>query len=142
MWPWAAHEARIREHFPEIDDAGCAEMLHELVCVKEQDPLTALQDNIFEARQMQLMQMTPNFEMTMYLAQATGAFIVTDSALRWQEILLAARPHLGALPPRLRRLATKLADAEFLFPDDPGRVGLVAPVGTLRCSPRLATEMV
>ncbi|MCP1247304.1 DUF4238 domain-containing protein [Acetobacter cerevisiae] len=145
MWPRAAHEARIRKNFPEIDDAGCAEMLHELERMKEQDPLTALQDNIFEGGkeggQMRLMQTAPNFEMTMYLAQATGAFIVTDSAFRWQEILLAARPRLGALPARLQSLATKIADAEFLFPEDPDRIVRLAHNGTLEAYPRLFSEM-
>lgn len=35
------------------------------------------------------LKLAPNFEMSMYLAQATGASIVTDNKSRWQEIQLA-----------------------------------------------------
>ena len=48
--------------------------------------LTAPKDDTFddgkEGGQMRLMQMGPNFEIAMYLAQATGTGIVTDSAFR------------------------------------------------------------
>ena len=110
-------------------------MRAEIDRLKEEDPLTALQDNIFgggeEGGQMRLMQMAPNFEMAMYLAQATGASIVTDSAYRWKEILRAAAPRAKAPPARLRELATRIADAEFLFPDDPDRIVRLARNRTL-----------
>jgi hypothetical protein len=135
MWSRDAQEARMRENFPNLDDAGRADMWRALEWMKEQDSLTALQDGIFgggeEGGQMRLMQMGPNFEIAMYLAQATGASIVTDSAFRWQEILRAARPRLGAPPARLRGLAAKIADATFLFPDDPDRIVRLARDETL-----------
>lgn len=145
MWPRDAQEARMRENFPELDDSGRAEMWRALEWMKEQDSLTALQDGIFgggeEGGQMRLMQMGPNFEIAMYLAQATGASIVTDSAFRWQEILRAARPRAGAPPARLRRLATKIADATFLFPDDPDRIVGLARDGMLGAYPELFGKM-
>lgn len=33
--------------------------------------------------QLRMLKLAPNFEMAMYLAQVTGAAIVTDCALRW-----------------------------------------------------------
>lgn len=145
MWPRDAQEARMRENFPDLDSAGRAEMWRALEWMKEQDSLTALQDGIFdggeEGGQMRLMQMGPNFEIAMYLAQATGAFIVTDSAFRWQEILRAARPRVGAPPARFQGLATKIADAAFLFPDDPDRIVRLARDGTLDAYPALFREM-
>ena len=90
---------------------------------------------------MRLMQMGPNFEIAMYLAQATGAFIVTDSAFRWQEILRAARPRVGAPSARFRSLAGKIADAAFLFPDDPDRIVRLARDGTIGAYQRLFAEM-
>lgn len=81
--------------------------------------------------QMRLMQMGPNFEIAMYLAQATGASIVTDSAFRWREILRAARPKASEPPARLRQLAGNLADAAFLFPDNPDSIIQLAREGIL-----------
>lgn len=145
MWPKDAHEARLRKCFPDLDDDGLAKLRSEIERIKEEDPLAALQDGVFDGGedqgQMRLMQMSPNFEIAMYLAQATGASIVTDSAFRWQEILRAARPRAGAPPATLRRLASNIADAEFLFPDDADRiVGLVRD-SVLRDYPKLFAEV-
>ena len=135
----------MRENFPDLDEAGRAEMWRALEGMKEQDSLTALQDGIFgggeEGGQMRLMQMGPNFEIAMYLAQATGASIVTDSAFRWQEILRAARPRLDAPPARLRRLAGEIADATFLFPADPDRIVRLARDGALAAYPKLSGDV-
>ncbi len=145
MWPRDAQEARLRENFPDLDATGIAEIWAELERLKEEDPLTALQDGIFdggkEGGQMRLMQMGPNFEIAMYLAQVTGASIVTDSAFRWREILHAARPRPGAPPARLRQLARILADAAFLFPDNPDRIIQLAREGILSGYPTLFGDM-
>jgi hypothetical protein len=145
MWPRDAQEARLQENFPDLDATGIAGIWSELERLKEEDPLTALQDGIFDGGkdggQMRLMQMAPNFEIAMYLAQATGAFIVTDSAFRWREILRAARPRSGAPPARFGQLAGNLADAAFLFPDNPDRIIQLAREGTLSGYPTLFGEM-
>ena len=113
--------------------------------MKEEDPLAALQDGILEGGesggQMRLMQMSPNFDIAMYLAQATGASIVTDSAFRWQEILRAARPRAEAPQARLRRLAANISDAVFLFPDDADRIVGLARDGVLGAYPKLFAEV-
>ena len=145
MWPRDAQERRIRENYPDLNEVGIAKLWSELEMLKEEDPLTALQDNIFdsgkEGGQMRLMQMGPNFEIAMYLAQATGATIVTDSAFRWQEIIRAARPRLKAPPARFTQLAGNLADAEFLFPDNPNRIVEMASEGISAGYPALFGEM-
>ncbi|ARS26795.1 DUF4238 domain-containing protein [Sphingomonas sp. KC8] len=145
MWPRDAQEARMLENFPDLDAAGIAEIWSELERLKEEDPLTALQDGIFdggkEGGQMRLVQMGPNFEIAMYLAQVTGASIVTDSAFRWREIIRAARPKSGAPPARFKVLAGNLADVAFLFPDNPDRIIQMAREGTLACYPALFGEM-
>lgn len=145
MWPRDAQDARMRENFPDLDDAGRAEMWCALEWMKEQDPLTALQDGIFgggeDGGQMRLMQIGPNFETAMYLAQATGASIVTDSGFRWQEILRAARPRVGTPPARLQGLAAKIADATFLFPDDSDQIVRLAHDGTFGAYHSLFAKM-
>lgn len=88
--------------------------------LKEQDPLVSLQDGpAAEAQktgQFTLMKLAPNFEMAMYLAQATGAAIITDSQHRWAEVLRAIR----RLPSRpafaLPELADQVQRTEFLLP--------------------------
>jgi len=39
-----------------------------------------------ESSQMLILRTTPNMEMTMFLAQATGSMIITDNSFRWSEI--------------------------------------------------------
>jgi hypothetical protein len=144
MWPKDALEARVRKNFPDLDDEGLAEIQSGIERMKEDDPLTALQDGIFDGGedggQMRLMQMSPNFEMAMYLAQATGASIVTDSAVRWREILRAAL-RADAPPARLQRLAANIAESVFLFSDDSDRIVNLARDGVLCAYPKLFAEM-
>lgn len=90
--------------------------------MKEEDPLSALHEDLLaggaQGGQLRMLKLAPNFEMAMYLAQATGATIVTDCALRWKEVQRAARPRLGAPRARLSSLAGNIANAEFLIPDE------------------------
>lgn len=65
--------------------------------MKSDDMLAVLQDDSLKnGGQFELMKMAPNFEIAMYLAQATGAQILTDSPFRWQELQAALnRRYLG-----------------------------------------------
>jgi hypothetical protein len=67
--------------------------------LKEADPLAVLHPGDIvhgeKGGQFNMMKLAPNFEMTMYLAQATGASIVTDNRFRWMEITKAARSRVG-----------------------------------------------
>lgn len=67
---------------------------------KVDDSLAILQeDPLTNGGQFEIMKMAPNFEMAMYLAQATGAQILTDSPFRWKELQAAlARRHLTTTP--------------------------------------------
>lgn len=82
------------------------------------DPLAVLQEGSLDGGKdgglLNLFQLAPNFEIAMYLAQATGACIVTDSTMRWEEILRAIRPRrdkprmtLVALADGMRRADAK-----------------------------------
>lgn len=145
MWPREARKAKLREMFPDLDDAGFAELWCGLERLKEEDSLAALQEGIFddgeEGGQMRLMRMGPNFEIAMYLAQATGASIITDSAFRWQEILRAARPRVDAQPARLQGVAKNVANTTFLFPGDPDQIIRLARDAVLDSYPRLFRKM-
>ncbi len=85
--------------------------------MKVDDVLGILQeDSLAHGGQFQIMKMVPNFEMAMYLAQATGAQILTDSPFRWEELQAAlARRHLGTTP-ALVGLQHEIASTPVEFP--------------------------
>lgn len=90
--------------------------------MREADPLLSLQEDDGAGKGggglITLSKLTPNFEMTMYLAQATGALIVTDSLHRWREIRNAVRwrPSRPAL--MLPQLTREIEAASFAFPNE------------------------
>lgn len=120
LLPREAQLRRARKLFPDVDQAGLELVMSEIDQHKVDDPLAALQDNLLEGGeaggQSRFMKLSPNFEMAMYLAQATGAAIVTDSAFRWEEILRASKRRVGAAPARLRGVAQHFANTTYLFP--------------------------
>ena len=88
--PQDALRSQLLKASPELRDGGLEEVLKHIEELKEDDPLTVLQQNSLpigeKGGQMSMMKLAPNFEMAMYVAQATGSYIVTDSSFRWQEI--------------------------------------------------------
>lgn len=145
MWPDEGLVARLREDFPDLDDDGVADMLKGVATLKEADPLIALRDGIFgggeEGGQFQLFRLAPNFEMAMYLAQATGASIVTDSQFRWRELLRALRPRFGPAVAHIGDLANELQSATFWFPEDSIEIAKLGFEGWLGSYPRLMQEV-
>lgn len=85
--------------------------------MKVDDMLAILQgDTLADGGQFEVMKMAPNFEIAMYLAQATGAQILTDSIFRWRELQAAlARRHLGTTP-ALIELQREIASTQVEFP--------------------------
>ena len=67
---------------------------------------------------MNMFKLAPNFEMTMYLAQATGACIVTDSPFRWSEVTRAIRRDVTMATPGLSTLSGEIRAAKFAFPQN------------------------
>ncbi len=86
--------SQMRKVFLDKDEAERETMLQAMLRFQERDPLAVLQQEPLEsgegAARLNMAKLAPNFEMAMYLAQATGASIVTDSPARWQEILMVA----------------------------------------------------
>jgi hypothetical protein len=139
--PREALSAQLRKVSPELDQAGLENAVKGIQRLKEQDPLAVLQDDIFgegqEGGQLHLMKLAPNFEMAMYLAQATGSCIVTDSAFRWNEIRTAIRsPAIGA-PRGLVELAQGIENAVFAFPTDVADIVKFASDKTFAAHPAL-----
>jgi hypothetical protein len=88
---------------------------------RERDPLADLQENSLtegkEGGQLTMMKLAPNFEMALYLAQATGACIVTDSRFRWKELTLAIRQRPGNGYRGLDALRQCIERSGFAFPN-------------------------
>ena len=121
MQPRDSLEASVREHLETKENVSSAEVLADIERMKEADPLIALTDTIWggpDGGQLQLMKIAPNFEIAMYLAQATGAAIVTDSVFRWKELQRALRPRFGDPVTHLKDFAGAISAEPFLFPHD------------------------
>jgi hypothetical protein len=88
--------------------------------LKEDDPLAVLQADSLgggeNGGQFRMLKLAPNFEISLFLAQATGASIVTDSAFRWHEISRAMRQSDPPRPFPLSALALGITESVFLFP--------------------------
>src|SRR6185369_12570031 len=87
--PPRALRSVIKKTSPQLDAKQVAEVLEAFDRQKQEDPLAVLQAEPLPegeaGAQFMTMSLVPNFEMTMYLAQATGSCIVTDSKVRFRE---------------------------------------------------------
>ena len=116
--PRDALRQQLRKVSPELDEVGLDNAVRLIERAREQDPLAVLQEDSFEGGRegglLNMMKLAPNFEIAMYLAQATGACIVTDCLFRWNEIRRAIRrpEQVFALP----ALSRAIAEASFHFP--------------------------
>ncbi len=120
LMPPDAMRMQLREHQPDLSEEEVEGIMRASVRMQEDDPLAVLQEGSLEggegSGQMNVFKLTPNFEITMYLAQATGACIVTDSPFRWREFQGATRRHYKAEPSVLAPLVAKMGSSNFAFP--------------------------
>jgi hypothetical protein len=115
--PESGMRAQIREMSPEMSSAKTNDVLAYMRRIRDEDPLAAVQEGLLESEggQLNLSKMAPNFEMALYVAQATGASIVTDSPHRWREMQLAVARHgRGQLMP-LKRFAEAMSGTPLGF---------------------------
>jgi hypothetical protein len=98
LMPPDAMRRKLRELMPHLDDGQADAAMRYTELTREEDPLAILQEGSLEGGkeggQMTMFKLAPNFEITMYLALATGACIVTDSPSRWTEV---KRDHSSAI---------------------------------------------
>ncbi|KQS77244.1 hypothetical protein ASG25_04690 [Rhizobium sp. Leaf384] len=108
---------RILETPGDNESIGIDALVEHIEQMKVDDMLAILQsDSLMDGGQFEVMKMAPNFEIAMYLAQATGAQILTDSIFRWRELQAAlARRHLGTKP-ALIQLQREIASSPVEFP--------------------------
>ncbi|MDX2032894.1 MAG: hypothetical protein SF339_19615, partial [Blastocatellia bacterium] len=117
-----------------LDDPEITKFTRGVEYLKRADPLAVLQDGTFDGGTggglMSMSKLAPNFEMAMYLAQAIGGSIVTDSLIRWEEIqrTIRWRPPRPALT--LQQLSRTMKSAEFAFVRAPTDILDVSDAGT------------
>ena len=141
LLPREALRRQVLRDSPELDENAVEAALEML---RERDPLAVLQEGSLEGGkeggQLIPFKMAPNFEITMYLAQATGSCIVTDSVFRWRELMATAvRGIQGASP--LVLLRASMEGAEFVFPNDVQEIGVLAERGIFRGYPSIMRKV-
>ncbi|KRQ03497.1 DUF4238 domain-containing protein [Bradyrhizobium manausense] len=128
---------------PDMDDALLDQTIAYIQRSKESDPLAILQaaDSVPgqgpEAGLLNLMKMTPNFEIAIYLAQLTGSSVLTDSAYRWREIQNAILTKRARLP----NLSSKFNSATFKVPTTIAEVVDLLAEGTTATYPILLADI-
>jgi hypothetical protein len=120
LMPPDAMRRKLREFKPDIGPEEIEAVMRANMRMREDDPLGVLQEGSLEGGkgggQLTMFKLAPNFEMMLYLAQAAGAFIVTDSSLRWREVQGAIRRRYKAATPGLAPLVTDIERSKFAFP--------------------------
>jgi hypothetical protein len=125
---------------PRPDGVSMDDVMRYVERLKEDDPMIVLQDESLEGGekggQFSVMMLAPNFEMTMYLAQATGSCIVTDDRFRWAEILrtVAQRDDAQSAVPDF---TDSLARSIFQIPQSVGDIEALSSDEVLQAYPTL-----
>jgi hypothetical protein len=122
LMPPDAMRRQLGKLLPHLDEKQVELAMQYSERKRELDPLAVLQEGSLEGGkgggQMNMFKLVPNFEMMMYLAQATGACIVTDSPFRWSEVQRAIRKRYKAATPGLATLVADIERSKFAFPQN------------------------
>lgn len=111
---------QIRSVFPNAEEEHINKVFEYSQQRRNEDPLALLQDNLLnEKGQLRQFSMGPNFEITLLLAQATGAIIFTDSLTRWKEILKAQRTSESGKTTEWSQLVDLVQSSAFPFTFNP-----------------------
>ena len=97
MMPLDYQRRTIGEALPELDDEKVEETIKYIEEKNKADPLAILQKDIFtkEGGQLLMTNLSPNFEITLFLCQITGSILLTDNHYRWDEVLQAQHREKG-----------------------------------------------
>jgi hypothetical protein len=118
--PEDSQRARIREHMPDLPPDRVEAVLRAIQRKKEEDPLAILQPGGMKPGKdgglLHIQKMVPNFETTLFLAQATGSFILTDSHVRWTELLMAHRQQPNRTDEHLNAFKAVIEAATVFYP--------------------------
>jgi len=136
---------RILEMIPEISDDAVEEILCHIRKENEQDPLSPLVNESIalsqEGGNFLTFNLSPNLEMSLYIAQLTGSFVVTDSMYRWQELLACQQHDLGIIVPHAPELTALIGKVEHRFAMEPFSVSEMLTEGHFREYHRFTQEL-
>ena len=122
MLPRDTQEGLLRQADPDAPDEVIRYCLDHLAYSKENNPLVLLREDVYgggeEGGQLMTLQMIPNFEMLLFVAQATGSFVVTDSLHRWSELQLASHREDGLVANRLPDIDEHTASSQHTLVAD------------------------
>jgi hypothetical protein len=134
--------SRVQQISPELDGAKVDEILRGLELLREHDPLAVLQEDSLaggkKGGQFNVVNLAPNFEIAMYLAQATGSCILTDSDYRWNELRRANRQRAGG--GSLNTLANRVGESSFAFAQDVEDIAALTSDKTFAAYPALMRD--
>ncbi|BCM21086.1 hypothetical protein MJ8_48770 [Mesorhizobium sp. J8] len=144
LLPREALRHQVLRDSPTLKEVDVEAVLDAFDQLRQQDPLAVSQegslDGAQDGGQLTPFKIAPNFEITMYLAQATGSCIVTDSVFRWRELMVAAqRGWLGAPP--LAQLRASMEQADFAFPYDVQDISALAERGIFGAYPNIMRKI-
>jgi hypothetical protein len=137
MLPKDQQRAQISRAMPDLSPEKLEEILQYNEMKKLEDPFSLLQNDVFsqDGGQLIMFQMAPNFEMSLFIAQVSGSFLLTDSPYRWEEIRNSQSKQGGAIVYHwndLSRLINKLEYVINANPDDNFRLRAKGNFGNIR----------
>jgi hypothetical protein len=99
LLPSESKKRMILKTFPEMSKEDITRQINYMDKLGEDDPLLLLQDDLYlEGGQYNISHLSPNFEITLLLAQTTGSIVLTDSDTRMSEFMKARRrSHLNTV---------------------------------------------
>lgn len=136
--------AQLRRQNPALTDDDLDTEMRMLERMKEDDPLAVLHAGSdiegTKGGQFNAMRLSPNVEMAMYLAQATGASIVTDSPMRWRELATTIVREFLPATSALTAFAEACERSTFRFSSDVQQVLRLGDSGAMSGYPSLMAE--
>lgn len=113
---------QISQSSPKLSQEEIDDVVQYMKNLNEDDPLSLLQDDLYaHGGQLIMSSMSPNFEMALFTAQATGSAILTDSRTRWEEIITAQSRNNGIASYPFNDVSNLIASKYFILSADPQR---------------------
>ena len=110
----------IRQAIPDISQEMLEQVLQYMKDQNEQDPFALLQEDLLDDDgQLTPISLAPNFEMALFIAQVTGALILTDNVFRWNELKAAQFKINDQINYPWLELSELISNLEFAYSADP-----------------------
>lgn len=108
---------QVEQAMPEMSSEDREKLVEYMVAQQREDPLALMQNDLFvSGGQITTMSMSPNYELSLFIAQATGSILVTGSQTRWEEIEHAAKNDNRRW---CDQVCNSISDFEYKFCTDP-----------------------